>query len=223
MQPKESGIAIATTSASGVTECSDSNIIPNMFHTLNTTLTFDEDVDWLGTSDEVVNFWMFFEGIWTWMRANEGSPVKCSPNLLNKFREIRKKRKWREVSKSFLNLILHKSESSREFFQAIMSCEDLCIGIREAGWNILLNKGEIKDIFSVFEQETKLYFICEGHNIMSNCTKPGKCGFVLKQYLLKSMLISFSLLTPMITQRKYIIITRYMLKICISKWNGLKN
>jgi len=178
-----------TATTSGVTPCLNRNIscatatpiIPNMFHTLNTTLTFDEDVDWLGTSDEVVNFWMFFEGIWTWMRANEGSPVKCSPNLLNKFREIRKKRKWREVSKSFLNLILHKSESSREFFQAIMSCEDLCIGLREAGWNILLNKGEIKDIFSVFEQETKLYFICEGHNIMSNCTNPGKCGFVLKQ------------------------------------------
>ncbi|XP_063685347.1 uncharacterized protein LOC134819353 isoform X1 [Bolinopsis microptera] len=182
---KESVTSIATTSASGVAQLSDSNIIPNMLHTLNTSLTFDEVVDWLGTSDEVVNLWMFFEGIWTWMNANEGSPVKCSSNFLNKVREIRKKRKWREVSQSFLNcnLLLHKSESSREFFQAIMSCEDLCIGLREAGWNIIFTKGLIKDIFSLFEQETKLYFICEGHASvynLSNCSKPGKCGFILK-------------------------------------------
>ena len=85
------------------------------------------------------------------------------------------------MSKSFLKSILHKSESSREYFQAIMSCEDLCIGLREAGWNIIFSECSIKDFFSLFEKETKLYFICKGnHSKLTNCTKPGKCGFILK-------------------------------------------
>ena len=178
----------STATTSGVTQCLNRNIscatatpiIPNMFHTLNTTLTFDEVVDWLGTSDEVSNLWMFLEGIWTWMRANEDTQVKISPKLRRKVCEIRKQRKWRKVSENFLENLVPLSESSYKFFRGVITCEDLCTAmLTEAGWKITFTE-EIKDIFSLLKKETKISFFSHRFQGFSNCSKPGKCGFILK-------------------------------------------
>ena len=153
-------------------------LIPNVFHSLDCSLDFDEVVVWLGRSDKVANLWMFFEGLLTWMRANKNSKVECSSGFLDKVCEIRMERNWERISQTFATYY----SDMDEFFGPIVWCSFLCAStLKETRWEVagLEEQFSFSKIFSLFEKETKLLFF-SWFDIVPNCSKPGRCGYVIK-------------------------------------------
>ena len=163
----------------------DVNIIPNLFYTLDCSMTFDEVVDWLDKSEQVTNLMMFFEGLWTWMWMNKDFKVESSPQL-QKIYEIKENRKWNRFNQHWLNYDGHKFHES-SFFGIIKADRRFCSsGYETNRWislnsldHSLLDTQYYSSILSLFEKETKVAFVCSKYTT-NNCSKPGKCGFILK-------------------------------------------
>ena len=165
--------------ANTAVRCSNNNNIPNLFHTLDCSLTFDEVIDWLGSSEKVINLMMFFEGIWTWMCANNNFDIECTTRLLQIFYKIKEKRQW---EKFFSNWITYKRYGNKEskFFLKIKRDRTLCVPTYDSGkWISVTSSQNLENIYSLFEKETKLKFEYVPLNA-GGCNKPGKCGFILK-------------------------------------------
>ena len=80
----------------------DSDVIPNLYNTLDPCLTFNEIVDWLGKSAKVINMIMFFEGLWTWMWFNKDVQVECTETFIAEVFKIKRKRNWRGIYSGFI-------------------------------------------------------------------------------------------------------------------------
>ncbi|KAL5266769.1 hypothetical protein ACHWQZ_G003971 [Mnemiopsis leidyi] len=158
-------------------------VIPNLFHTLDFSLKFEQVVDWLGESELVTSLLMFFEGIWAWMFVNKNVKVKCTSHVLENIQRIQKKRKWNFIYSRWLNFIKSTNGSSERFFTVIRN--DLEKKILSSSWEgnkwgvIMDNQQASHSIWSIFEKETKLVFLYR-HPSVKECLEPGECGFILR-------------------------------------------
>ena len=160
---------------------SETSVIPNLFHSLDCSLTFEEVVDWLGASERVINLMMFFEGLWMWMWTNKKYNVVCSDLLLQKMHDIKDKREWDVINQHWLRLKMCDNEDGR-FFRKIKSDRRLCSSAYDQKkWISTGGEEKFKHINSIFNEETKLTFcIDQQHPAVQNCSKSGKCGVILK-------------------------------------------
>ena len=157
----------------------DVNVIPNLFHTLDCSMTFDEVVDWLGKSEQVTNLMMLFEGLWTWMWKNKVFTVESSPQLLQKIYKIKENRKWNRIMDHWLNFNRHAFQNKR-FFSIVKSDQRFCSSSFEKQyWISHSSNSSYGSIFSLFEENTRIECLCK-HPYVKNCSKPGQCGFILK-------------------------------------------
>ena len=164
----------------------DVNVIPNLFHALDCSMTFDEVVHWLGKSEQVTNLVMFFEGLWTWIWMNKEFTVESSPQLLQTIYEIKENRKWNRFNQNWLNYDRHEFHKS-SIFGIIKADRRFCSSEYEKNRWISLNSQNhslfgsqyYSSILSLFEKETKVALVCSQY-LTNNCSKPGKCGFILK-------------------------------------------
>ena len=160
------------------------NVIPNLFHTLDCSLTFDEVVDWLGKSEKVMNLIMFFEGIWTWMCTNNNFNIECTTQLLQRFYEIKERRKWEVIYTAWITYRRPGNEESK-FFVKIRCDRRLSLRLHDKEkWTWPYSKQDCRNIDSVFDVDHKrtLKFQYEPLNA-GGCNKPGKCGFIIKTVL----------------------------------------
>ena len=153
--------------------------IPNLFHTIDFEMSFDEVVDWLGNSEKVTNLLMFFEGLWTWMLTNNykhASPADVIPRLI----EIKEKRGWAKVRGDWLGM--WKSENN-DFISIIKNNTKLCphfFFVQK--WEAVSTLRTFRNVRSIFEKETELCFEISESTALdkSNCLSHGKCGLILK-------------------------------------------
>ena len=132
------------------------NSIPNLFHSLDCSMTFNEVVDWLGDSKEVTNMIMFFEGIWTWIFTNGAAPA-CPDKVLQKLIRIKERRGWSEFCYSWLNMWRYKTDN---FFDGIKKSRKLCSKTFDRNeWLSVSTEQSYDKVTSLFEKETKLYFL----------------------------------------------------------------
>ena len=92
------------------------NSIPNLFHTIDYKMSFNEVVDWLGKCEKVTNLLMFVEGLWTWIITNDykhESPAEVLPTLI----EIKEKRGWSHVYSSCLNMWKYENDNLIDIIQ----------------------------------------------------------------------------------------------------------
>ena len=157
----------------------DVNVIPNLFHTLDCSMTSDEVVDWLGKSEQVTNLMMFFEGLWTWMWMNKDFKVESSPQLLQTIYEIKEIRKWNRFHHHWLNYNRHAFQN-KSFLSIIKSDQRFCSSSNEKQyWISHISNSSYGSISSLFEENTRIE--CLGkHPYVKDCSKPGYCGFILK-------------------------------------------
>ena len=157
------------------------NSIPNLFHSIDLKMSFDEVLDWLGNSTEVTNLIMFFEGLWTWMFTNNykhshKSPAEILPRLI----EIKEKRGWNPVYYDWLTL--WRCEKNH-LISIIQSNRKLCtLDLDMKKWATVSNLRTFHNVTSIFEKETELYFDVSSSVALdkSNCLSHGKCGLILK-------------------------------------------
>ena len=163
----------------------DFNVILNLFHTLDCSMTFDEVVDWLGKSEKVTNLLMFFEGLWTWMWANKEVKIECTKQLLDIFCRIKERRMWDSIYKGWIvNFIKSNNVNAESFFQNIGGNETLCSPDRIDAKKWVLRGQEFQEhyshsICSIFSKETKMMYHYK-HPAVKNCSNQGECGFILK-------------------------------------------
>ena len=169
-------------------------VIPNLFNTLNFDQTFEELVDWLGTSQQVTNLLMFMEGLWTWLAVNKDKKVKCSPQIMEKIRSIKKERSWRTVFSIYVNF-RHNTIYSEQFFDGLKSYNDIC-GEAERGleFAVMVEKTRYVTLRSLFLEAGKLTFHYDNLAI-AKCGKPGKCGFMLTVVTSEDGYVSLQLCT----------------------------
>ena len=166
----------AASSVTSIVQSDDSYVIPNLFHTLDCSLTFDEVIDWLGKADEVKNLWMFMEGLWTWSRANRGSKIECSSKILDKLSEIRTQRQWEKIIKGYMEFFgLNDAIQKMTSFTGIS--EEF---VGDTRWSLAItdNSVSLREVFSLFEGETKLSLTT--NYTLPSCSTPGECGFIIK-------------------------------------------
>ena len=161
----------------------DINVIPNLFHTLDCSMTFDEVVDWLGKSEQVTNLLMFFEGLWTWMWVNKEVKVECTKQLLDIFCSIKDRRRWDSIFEFWTsNYIKRANGNAESLFQDIGRERALCTsGIDQWSWIIKteVDQHKTRNICSIFAMETKLMYHYK-HHAVKGCSNKGECGFILK-------------------------------------------
>ena len=158
---------------------SSQRVIPNLFQTLNFDQTFDELVDWLGSSQQVTNMLMFLEGLWTWIAVNKDKKIKFSPELMEKIRKIKQARRWRAVFAIYVNF-RHNSIYSEQLFDGLKSASNAICGDSELGleFAVMVEKSHYVSLRSLFLEKGKLAFHYENKG-RAKCGEPGKCGFVL--------------------------------------------
>ena len=157
------------------------NSIPNLFHTIDFKMSFDEVVDWLGTSTEVTNLIMFFEGIWTWMLTN-GYVHFSSSKVLSRLIEIKDKRGWADI---FIRWMTMWGFLNGDLMSIMKNDRRLCTNkYDETKWISVSTSLTVNDIDmrSIFEKEIKLDFTIKGHAAIDkrNCHIQGRCGLILK-------------------------------------------
>ena len=164
---------------------SNVNSIPNLFHTLDCNMSFHEVVDWLGKSEEVKNWMMFFEGIWMWIYTRGVRPEFHFDPMLQSIIKIKRKRKWiNSYSYYVINMWKHPSEYNSIY--TIQQNLQLCNLSCHLKWTEVNATKSYDNITSIFKQETKLHFdISELHSYnvfvdKRNCYNRGKCGLLLK-------------------------------------------
>ena len=157
------------------------NSIPNLFHSIDFKMSFDEVVDWLSNCTEVTSLLMFFEGLWTWMLTNNykhKSPAEVLPRLI----EIKGKRGWTDVFYGWLNM--WRCENN-DLIGIIKSNEKLCSQNLDAKkWGTFLSYSTFHSISlaSIFKEENELYFDISKSTALDkrNCLSHGRCGLILK-------------------------------------------
>ena len=155
------------------------NFVPNLFHTLDFKMSFDEVVDWLGNSEKVTNFIMFCEGLWTWMLNNDYNhkfPAEVLPRLI----EIKEKRGWAHVCPNWLNMWRYENN---DLISIIKRNGKLCSpSLDKKEWVTFSSERKFHNLISIFEEETELYFdISIGAAVdKGNCPSHGKCSLILK-------------------------------------------
>jgi hypothetical protein len=139
---------------------------------------------------------MFFEGLWMWFWMNKNSTAECSPQMLQKFRDIKLKRKWSRINRHWLNLKRHGNgennffgwlrlkkygHGENKFFEIVMADHNLCSDTYETNiWISVFCEQKFNNVMSIFAEEKKLIFYIDKHPATKNCSKPGKCGLILK-------------------------------------------
>ena len=167
--------AVKRTTAAALTH----NSIPNLFHTIDFKMSFNEIVDWLGDCSEVTSLFMFFEGLWTWMLTNgynHMSPAEVLPRLI----EIKNKRGWTTI---FVNWLLMWRCEKNDLINVIKRNRNLCsISLDKKKWAAVSTLRTFHDVASIFEKETELYFDVSRSHVMDKryCPSHGKCGLLLK-------------------------------------------
>ena len=157
----------------------DIHAIPNLFHTLDCSMTFGEVVDWLGKSEQVTNLMMLFEGLWTWMWKNNELTVESNPQLLQTICKIKENRKWNRIMDRWLNFDRHEFQNKR-FFRIVKSDQRFCSSSYETQyWISYSSNSSYGSISSLFDENTRIECLCKHPNV-KNCSKPGQCGFILK-------------------------------------------
>ena len=157
------------------------NSIPNLFHTMDFEMSFDEVVDWLGNSEKVTNLLNFVEGLWTWMFTNNykhKSPAKVIPRLI----EIKERRGWTHNHLHWSWLNMWRCENN-DPISIIKSDAGLCGRfLFMQTWEDFSCLRKFHNITSIFEKETELCFdISESFALdKRNCLSHGKCALLLK-------------------------------------------
>ena len=166
------------------------NSIPNLFHTIDFKMSFDEVVDWLGSSPKVTNLLMFVEGLWTWMFINNyrhTSPAEVIPILI----EIKERRGWAEIYKRWLNMWkrekTHGFSEKKKLISIIKSNGKLCSYLDLKKWAAFATKTIFHNVTSIFEKETELCFDISRSFALDkrNCLSHGRRGLILKTVPLK--------------------------------------
>ena len=155
------------------------NSIPNLFQTIDFKMSFDEVVDWLGSSPKVTNLIMFFEGIWTWMLTN-GHVHFSSSKVLSRLIEIKDKRGWADI---FIRWITMWGFLNGDLMSIMKNDRRLCTNkYDETKWISVSTSFTVDDMRSIFEKEIKLDFTIKGHAAIDkrNCHIQGRCGLILK-------------------------------------------
>ena len=161
--------------------------IPNLFHSLDCCMPFNEVVNWLGKSEDVSNLLMFFEGLWTWMFNNNYmhvSPKEVLPRLI----EIKEKRRWTHVYYNWVNMW---GFEKHPLAILIKYCPKLCyysldyhsIGYDGCKWISVKSVEERRNFLTlIFKEETNLHFNITGFAAIDrrNCYNQGHCGLLLK-------------------------------------------
>ena len=154
------------------------NSIPNLFHTIDFKMSFDEVVDWLGNCTEVTSLLMFFEGLWTWMLTNnykDASPAEVMPRLI----EIKERRGWANVHCDWLNMW---TSEHNDLISIIKSNGKLCSqNLDRKKWGTFHSR-IFCSVASMFKKETELCFDISKSTALDkgNCLSHGKCALILK-------------------------------------------
>jgi hypothetical protein len=116
--------------------------------------------------------------MWFWM--NKNSTVECSSQMLQIFRNIKEKRKWNKFFKGWLRL--KKCHGEDKFFDIVRANGSLCSNkYDENKWICFGGEQTFKNITTIFAEETKMIFhVNRSHPAVKNCSKPGRCGIILK-------------------------------------------
>ena len=165
----------------------DVDVIPNLFHTLDCSMKFDEVVDWLGESEQVTNLMMLFEGLWTWMWKNKVFTVESSPQLLKKIYKIKENRKWNRLYEHWLNFDRREFQKN-SFFSIVKYDQRFCHSNYEPQYWIRYSStssnSSYGSVSTLFEENMSIECFCKHPNV-KNCSKPGQCGFILKTVSVK--------------------------------------
>ena len=156
------------------------NSIPNLFHSIDFKMSFDEVVDWLGNSEEVTNLLMFFEGLWTWMLTNNKYKHKPPAKFIPRLIEIKERREWTHILFGWLNLWGFEND---DLISIIKKNRRLCAQyFYQQKWGTAFTFRTFHDLSSIFQEETELYFDICGSSMLDkrNCLSHGKCGLILK-------------------------------------------
>ena len=170
---------IAESAERAATSALTPNSIPNLFHTMDFKMSFDEVLDWLGNSPKVTNLLMFVEGLWTWMFINDykhESPAEVVPRLI----EIKEIRGWAEIYRGWINIRRYENNN---LISIIKSNERLCVDpFFPERWETFSTLRTFKNVTSIFEKETELYFDISKSFALDkrNCLSHGRCGLLLK-------------------------------------------
>ena len=157
------------------------NSIPNLFHSMDFKMSFDEVIDWLGSSPKVTNLLMFVEGLWTWIITNDykyESPAQFLPKLI----EIKERRGWTNLYNHWLYMW---KCGNYDLISIIRNNRRLCAYFfSQRKWETVSSLRTFENVTSVFEKETYLYFdISHSESVAldrRNCSSRGKCGLLLK-------------------------------------------
>ena len=169
--------SVKRTAASAVSP----NSIPNFFYSIDYKMSFDEVVDWLGTSPKVTNLIMFFEGLFKWMLTNNYVHASPYSRVISRFIEIKDKRGWTYIFENWLTM---RGCESNDLIRVVRNNRRLCSDTFDnTKWISVSTLLTVNDITSIFEKETKLYFyITKPYAKVDkrNCYNEGNCGLVLK-------------------------------------------
>ena len=168
--------SVKRTAASAVSP----NSIPNFFHSIDFKMSFDEVVDWLGSSPKVTNLILFFEGLWKWMLTNNYEHV--SPyRVIPRFSEIKEKRGWADIFENWLTLW---GCDNNDLIRVVRKDRSLCTSTFDSNkWISISTLLTVNKITSIFEKETKIYFYITkpfAKVDKRNCYNQGRCALILK-------------------------------------------
>ena len=147
-------------------------VAPNLFHTIDRNMTYDELWNWLEGSDEVTNLLMFLEGQWTWMCLNQKDSFSW-PHY-SRMKNIIIRSSWEPLCNSDL---LHFTWSNT-FFKQVQGY-DYVVNSKVSTGRFTRKYNEIKcSLQSVFVDGKKLLFRHKHPKVL--CKTPSRCGFILK-------------------------------------------
>ena len=157
--------------------------IPNLFNefkTMSEFPTFDELLTFLGSSQGVISFNMFFEGMFCWLFNRANSSTKLPINFEDRIQSIRVEKGWKNISSHLVKMLVVDGERYpvfQSFENAIRKCQAVSsheykyvTSITDYGWKDLLFK------------ENNIEFLInktELNPIVGPCPESGECGLVI--------------------------------------------
>ena len=156
------------------------NMIPNLYHSFDMDMSFDEVYQWLLISDEIDSIILAIEAIttWNWYRCfkKSATTVKFDVDLevLQGMMEgLRSIRGWCKLPHSFSSYhclgggsLSYLCSSSREETTYLYLTPELSLTSEKQGMEAL-------------RSSTKLMFRFK-HPAVGSCNQPGQCGFILE-------------------------------------------
>ena len=179
-----SDLTFQSTQTNRVARC---NTVPNLYHSLDYGMKFDELLEWISVSESVTSLIMAIEAVCTWnyyYYVAQNCKTVIHTELSSKLAVVMSKRDWSLLPYDFKRLS-YRLYNGSDIGISNFSLENLCFKHEDVSGlkyiAIVLNCLEtyVNPFRSCLSKESKLTFHFK-HPSINSCNKRGNCGFILK-------------------------------------------